>query len=150
MGVSKVAAQATGDRDPRQGRSLRQRLIDMVMDEVAEFPDLTAEQRDHIRGNLGRFADRQPDHHSQQQQAKDHPVTTPVPPPPPADPVELALSAFKGGPEPTEMVPPESVRLAEQMRQLLEMHSDRAIKIASYIHALQATVPEAHSLTLEA
>lgn len=150
MGVSKVAAQATGERDPRQGRSLRQRLIDMVMDEVEEFPDLTPEQRDHIRGNLGRFADRQPDHHSQQEQAKEQPASTAPPPPPPSDPVELALTAFKGVPDPADAVPPESVCLAEQMRRLLEMHSDRAVKIASYIHALQTTVPEVHSLTLEA
>jgi hypothetical protein len=148
-GVSKVAAQAAGERDPRQGRSLRQRLIDMVMDEVEEFPDLTPEQREHIRGNLGRFSDRQPGQNKPQHQANDLPALAALPPPP-EDPVELALTALKGGPDPAEMMPPESVRLADQMRRLLEMHSDRAVKIASYIHALQATVPETHSLTLEA
>lgn len=150
LGVSKVAAQATGERDARQGRSLRQRLIDMVMDEVAEFPDLTSEQRDHIRGNLGRFADRQPDHHPPPQQQPKGQTALARPSAPPANPVELAMTALDGAPDPAGMMPPESQQLAEQMRRLLEMHSDRAVKIASYIHALQAIVPEAHSLTLEA
>jgi hypothetical protein len=157
MGVSRVAAQATGERDAHHGRSLRQRLIDMVMDEVEEFPDLTPEQREHIRGNLGRFSDRQPDQnksqqHAKEQHAKEQPalVPPPIPAPLPEDPVEVALTALEGGRDPAEVMPPESVRLAEQMRRLLEMHSDRAVKIASYIHALQALIPESHSLTMEA
>ncbi|SNS36136.1 MULTISPECIES: hypothetical protein [unclassified Azospirillum] len=152
-GISKVAAQATGERDARQGRSLRQRLIDMVMDEVEEFPDLTQQQRDRIRGNLDRFADRQPAPGGQQETSQQPPPDTPSPPPmpqPPADPLAVTLSAISDGGETSSPDNAEAVKLAQQMRRLLELHSEQAKKIASYIHALQAMVPETHQLTLEA
>lgn len=151
-GISKVAAQATGERDARQGRSLRQRLIDMVMDEVEEFPDLTQQQRDRIRGNLDRFADRQPAPGGQQETSQQPPPDTPSPPvpSPPVDPLAVTLSAISDGGETSSPDNAEAVKLAQQMRRLLELHSEQAKKIASYIHALQAMVPETHQLTLEA
>ncbi len=154
-GVSKVAAQATGERDARQGRSLRQRLIDMVMDEVEELPDLTSEQRDRIRGNLDRFADRQSPPEGRQEtfpQPQPQPQAQPEaqPPPLPADPLAITLSAISGGEDDGGPAASEAVKLAQQMRRLLELHSEQARKIAAYVHALQAMVPETHQLTLEA
>lgn len=63
----------------------------------------------------------------------------------------LARPPLASGPEP---LPPEaaeeSLRLAEQLRRCLSVHTDRARKISSYIQALLALTEDVHTLELEA
>lgn len=144
LGVNRIEARPRREEKGREGRSLRHRLIDLVMDEVESLPDLTTPQKQRIRNNLGRFADRQPDH------APDHP-----PPPPPTPDQTLAamtaeeeiqaeaaaLAAVSDG--------VDAVQLAQQMQILLGLHSERATKISNYIHALMAVTPDSHQVDLD-
>lgn len=144
LGVNRIEERQRREEKGREGRSLRHRLIDLVMDEVESLPDLTTPQKQRIRNNLGRFAERQPDH------APDHP-----PPPPPTP--EQSLAALTAGEEmPPDAAAPlavgdgvDAVQLAQQMQILLGLHSERATKISNYIHALMAVTPDSHQVDLD-
>lgn len=144
LGVNRIEERQRREEKGREGRSLRHRLIDLVMDEVESLPDLSTPQKQRIRHNLGRFADRQPDHPADQ------------PPPPPPTP-EQALAAMTAD-EPAPVEDPvaavfndgvDAVELGRQMQVLLSLHSERATKISNYIHALMAVTPDSHQVSLD-
>ncbi|WP_133065542.1 hypothetical protein [Niveispirillum lacus] len=144
LGVNRIEERQRREEKGREGRSLRHRLIDLVMDEVESLPDLTSPQKQRIRHNLGRFADRQPE------QAAEQP-----PPPPPTSEQTLAVltadvaapSTDAGSPHPADGV--DAAHLAQQIQILLSLHSERATKISNYIHALMAVAPDSHQVDLD-
>ncbi len=144
LGVNRIEERQRREDKGREGRSLRHRLIDLVMDEVDSLPELTPPQKQRIRHNLGRFAERQPD------QAPDQP-----PPPPPTPDQTLAAMTAEEVSAPVEPSLPavsdgvDAARLAQQMHVLLSLHSERATKISNYIHALMAVTPGSHQVDLD-
>jgi len=145
LGVNRIEERQRRDDKGREGRSLRHRLIDLVMDEVESLPELTPPQKQRIRHNLGRFAERQPDHHPGQ----------PPPPPPTPEQALAALIAEEAPPPVEDTGPPalndgvDAVELGRQMQVLLGLHSERATKISNYIHALMAVTPDSHQVSLD-
>lgn len=144
LGVNRIEERQRRDEKGREGRSLRHRLIDLVMDEVESLPELTSPQKQRIRHNLGRFAERQPE------QTPDRP-----PPPPPTPDQTLAAMTEEDTPPAAEVAPPavgdgvEAVQLAQQMQVLLSLNSERATKISNYIHALMTITPDSHQVDLD-
>lgn len=140
LGVNRIGDRRQRDDKGKDGRSLRHRLIDLVMDEVDGLPDLTSPQKQRIRHNLGRFSDRQPDHPSGH------------PPPPPPTP-EQALAALTEHDADGAVPPPsgdvDPAALTQQMQQLLSLHNERATKIANYIHAMMAITQDSHQVSLD-
>lgn len=144
LGVNRIEERQRREEKGRDGRSLRHRLIDLVMDEVESLPELTPPQKQRIRHNLGRFAERQPDQTPDQ----------PPPPPPTPDQALAVMTADDAGPAENAALPVASdgvdcARLAQQMQLLLGLHSERATKISSYIHALMAVAPDSHQVDLD-
>jgi hypothetical protein len=144
LGVNRIEERQRREEKGREGRSLRHRLIDLVMDEVESLPELTMPQKQRIRNNLGRFAERQPDHPAGQ------------PPPPPPTPEQALAALIAEEPAPVEEVGPpapndgvDAIELGRQMQLLLGLHSERATKISSYIHALMAVTPDSHQVSLD-
>lgn len=144
LGVNRIEERQRRDDRGREGRSLRHRLIDLVMDEVESLPDLSTPQKQRIRHNLGRFADRQPD----------HPAGQPPPPPPTPEQALAAMTAEEPAPV-EDLVSPvindgvDAIELGRQMQVLLGLHSERATKISNYIHALMAVTPDSHQVSLD-
>lgn len=144
LGVNRIEERQRREEKGREGRSLRHRLIDLVMDEVESLPDLTPPQKQRIRHNLGRFAERQPDQTPDQ----------PPPPPPTPDQTLAAMTADEVSPVEDAAVPVvadgvDATHLAQQMQLLLSLHSERATKISNYIHALMAVTPDSHQVDLD-
>lgn len=141
LGVNRIEERRREDRGKGEGRSLRHRLLDMVMEEVESLPELSPPQKQRIRHNLGRFAQNQPDQ-------PPHPL-----PPPPTTPEHAAavVADLLGEDDsaPSDEDGAVAVHLASEMRRLLSLHSDRAMKIASYIHALMAVTPDSHQVDLD-
>jgi hypothetical protein len=143
LGINRIEERQRREEKGREGRSLRHRLIDLVMEEVESLPDLSVPQKQRIRHNLGRFSDRQPD----------HPPGLPPPPPPTPDQTLAAMTGDEDQvvepPSPTADDGVEVAHLARQMQQLLSLHSERATKISNYIHALMAVTPDSHQVDLD-
>lgn len=144
LGVNRIEERQRREEKGREGRSLRHRLIDLVMDEVESLPDLSTPQKQRIRHNLGRFADRQPD----------HPAGQPPPPPPTPEQALAAMTADEPTPAEDPVLPAvsdgvDAVELGRQMQLLLSLHSERATKISNYIHALMAVTPDSHQVSLD-
>lgn len=164
---SVVGVQPVGDRrreepDRRKGRSLRHRLIDLLMEEVEGLPDLSDRQKQRIRRNLDRFAERQPV--APPATERGPPVPSPlmtdalppiidhVPLPPEPDQAIAALTAE----DPEELATAatlvdgmDATQLAHEIKRLLALHSEQAAKIASYIQALKTVTPEDHQVDLD-
>ena len=144
LGVNRIEERQRREERGREGRSLRHRLVDLVMDEVESLPELTPPQKQRIRRNLGRFAERQPD------QTPDRP-----PPPPPTPDQTLAAMTADDAVTPENASLPvvsdgvDAAQLAQQMQVLLGLHSERATKISNYIHALMAVTPDSHQVDLD-
>lgn len=139
-------AKAVGDRDKDdkgsgQKRRRRRDLLDFLRVEVDALPDLTPAYRERVHRNLERFA-------------RYHPG-----PPPGSDtgsdtlhaPVSVVEAAAPVADHPD--LPPEekaeNLRLAQELDRLLSLHTEAAHRIASYVHALQATVPDAHQVEID-
>lgn len=138
------------------------------MQEVEEIPELEPKAKQRLRENLrelARFSERPK-------------PQSPLPPPEregftPSSVGNKRLSeddAGQGGDPHTEhvvaalapsdrmddeeIIPPEeaeeNMRLAEQLRRCLSLHTERARKISSYIQALLALTEEVHTLRVDA
>lgn len=165
-----VGVQPLGDRrregqpDRRKGRSLRHRLLDLLMEEVENLPDLSTRQKQRIRRNLHRFAERPPLPPTPMErgpppveapllaEAEVQPVIDNAPPPEPdqvisamADDIigveELAAAKLAGG--------MDAAQLSQEIERLLALHSEQAVKIASYIQALKTVTPNDHQVDLD-
>lgn len=178
MPVAHVKDQPSKRSSQEKNRRRRQ-LFDILMQEVEAIPELEAPAKARLRDNLrelARYTDQpipprqatpqapnpaadphrhaggQPDGHAGGQAGghadghaggDDHHAEHVV--------AVLARPPLAAGPEP---LPPEaaeeSLRLAEQLRRCLSVHTDRARKISSYIQALLALTEDVHTLELEA
>ncbi|MFV3128473.1 hypothetical protein [Niveispirillum sp. KHB5.9] len=162
-GVQPVGDRRQGDQDRRKGgRSLRHRLLDLLMEEVESLPDLSVRQKQRIRRNLDRFAERPP--------------LPPTPmergPPPAAPPLVEAATPVIDSVEPPvpdqtisvqtddvisaeELAPLKLVdgmdanQLGQEIERLMALHSEQAVKIASYIQALKTVTPDDHQVDLD-
>lgn len=145
LGVNRIEPRQRREDDGRGKRSLRHRLIDLVMDEVDGLPDLSPPQKQRIRHSLDRLAE-QPKPDQQKAEQKDD---QPPPPAPSAErAVEVVASIVTADPVPHHDGV-DAVHLAAEMRRILALHTDRAVKIASYIHALMAVTPDSHQVDLD-
>lgn len=151
-------------RSPDDRNRRRRHLFDILMQEVDEIPDLEPTAKERLRSNLRQFAG----------YVEEEPPRRASPPPrPKAEPnpphllddhrlhaehvvATLALGQAAGTDEggrtdPTQdEAAAEALRVAEQLRRCLAVHSERARKISSYIHAIQALTSEIHTLEVEA
>ncbi len=126
-------------RDHNPPNPQRRRLYDLLFDEVDQFDGLDERQRtrlkDNLRSHLSSRAPRPPTapppvHHDEEALAeallKDPAATIPV------DPEHIVQAAVAAAPEQD----PETARLAEQLRDCLNRNTDRARKVAVYLHLL--------------
>nr|WP_295836744.1 hypothetical protein [uncultured Azospirillum sp.] len=126
-------------RDHNPPNPHRRRLYDLLFDEVDQFDGLDERQRarlkDNLRSHLTRQAPPPPAapsqvHHDEEELAeallKDPAAPVPV------DPEHIVKAATSTAPEQD----PETARLAEQLRDCLSRNSDRARKVAVYLHLL--------------
>ncbi|MFV3078019.1 hypothetical protein [Niveispirillum fermenti] len=155
-GVTRIEPRQRREEGGGGRRSLRHRLIDLVMEEVEGLPDLSTPQKQRIRHSLDRFADRP----AMVPPPTDEPAQpSPSPPPPPTSEqvVEMVAGLADDGPDPPDtpdadpdLAREEARQLAAQMRSLLALHTEEATKIATYVQALMNNVgPEAHQVDLD-
>lgn len=142
LGVNRIGARERRDEGrERDGRSLRRRLMDLVMEEVETLPDLSVPQKERIRRNLDRFAEKHPG------------GATDLPPQPTLEQALDTVSRLysEEDEEASSQVESAASRwLAYEMQRLLSLHTESATKIATYIHALMATSPDAHQVDIDA
>lgn len=126
-------------RDHNPPNPQRRRLYDLLFDEVDQFDGLDERQRTRLKDNLrSHLSSRAPPppaapppvHHDEEALAeallKDPAAEVPV------DPEHIVKAAIAAAPE----LDPETARLAEQLRDCLSRNSDRARKVAVYLHLL--------------
>lgn len=126
-------------RDHNPPNPQRRRLYDLLFDEVDQFDGLDERQRTKLKDNLrSHLSSRAPPppaapppvHHDEEALAeallKDPAAEVPV------DPEHIVQAAIAAAPE----LDPETARLAEQLRDCLARNSDRARKVAVYLHLL--------------
>ncbi|MFS2010384.1 hypothetical protein ACCD06_10975 [Azospirillum sp. CT11-132] len=126
-------------RDHNPPNPQRRRLYDLLFDEVDQFDGLDERQRTRLKDNLrSHLSSRAPPppaapppvHHDEEALAeallKDPAAEVPV------DPEHIVQAAIAAAPE----MDPETARLAEQLRDCLSRNSDRARKVAVYLHLL--------------
>ncbi len=126
-------------RDHNPPNPQRRRLYDLLFDEVDQFDGLDEHQRtrlkDNLRSHLSRRAPPPPAapptaHHDEEALAeallKDPAAAVPI------DPEHIVQAAIAAAPE----LDPETARLAEQLRDCLTRNTDRARKVAVYLHLL--------------
>lgn len=179
--ASAIGAWKRGDPDQgrrgREARTLRQRLLDLVMEEVETIPGITGSQKQRIRRNLDRYATHWPvvpaDPADGDQQAEPPDGTPPSTPSLPAasagavpsllQPVILppdleetlaivappSSDAKTGEPVEVQKERTEAQELAHQLRHLLSLHTDSAVKIATYLHTLMGTAADSHQIDLD-
>ncbi|PWC85836.1 hypothetical protein TSH100_14780 [Azospirillum sp. TSH100] len=127
----------------RRGRSppnpQRRRLYDLLFDEVDQLDGLDDHQRtrlkDNLRSHLTRQAPPPPAAPSQIQHDEEALAEALLKAPTaqlPVDPEHIVKAATSTAPEQD----PETVRLAEQLRDCLSRNSDSARKVAVYLHLL--------------
>lgn len=151
LGVNRIEPRAQREERGQSKRSLRHRLIDLVMDEVDSLPDLSSPQKQRIRSSLDRFATTHADQNADP--AADGKGEQPAPSPPPPVPIQdhvgdvVAGIVVASSDIPSDGV--DAVHLASEMRRLLALHTECAVKIASYIHALMAVTPDSHQIDLD-
>lgn len=144
-GVNRIEPRDRREDDGRGKRSLRHRLIDLVMDEVDGIPDLSPPQKQRIRHSLDRFADQHKPDQQKPEQKNDQP---PPPPPSPEQAAEVMANIVAADPVPHHDGI-DAVHLAAEMRRIMALHTDRAVKIVSYLHALMAVTPDSHQVDLD-
>ncbi|KAA0587582.1 hypothetical protein J2848_000496 [Azospirillum lipoferum] len=125
-------------RDHNPPNPQRRRLYDLLFDEVDQFDGLDERQRarlkDNLRSHLSRAAPPAPPnppvHHDEEALAeallKDPAAPIPV------DPEHIVQAVTAVAPAQD----PETARLAEQLRDCLTRNTDRARKVAVYLHLL--------------
>ncbi|HYF88585.1 hypothetical protein [Azospirillum sp.] len=126
-------------RDHSPPNPQRRRLYDLLFDEVDQFDGLDERQRsllkDNLRSHLSRRAPPAPAtpppvHHDEEALAeallKDPAAPLPV------DPEHIVEAVTTAAPE----LDAETARLAEQLRDCLSRNTDRARKVAVYLHLL--------------
>ncbi|GLR78007.1 hypothetical protein HUE56_16160 [Azospirillum oryzae] len=126
-------------RDHNPPNPQRRRLYDLLFDEVDQFDGLDERQRTRLKENLrSHLSSRAPPppaapspvHHDEDALAeallKDPAAPLPV------DPEHIVQAAITAAPE----LDPEAARLAEQLRDCLARNTDRARKVAVYLHLL--------------
>ncbi|QJE72922.1 hypothetical protein HHL28_07310 [Aerophototrophica crusticola] len=135
-------AKPVGDRDkedkgPGYKRRRRRDLLDFLKVEVDSLPDLTPDYRERVHRNLELFA-------------RHHPGPGPDgQPTQPTIGVVEAAAPVDGHPDLPPEEQAENLRLAQELDRLLSMHTEPASRIASYVHALQATAPDAHQVEID-
>ncbi|WP_042697573.1 hypothetical protein [Azospirillum sp. B506] len=117
----------------------RRRLYDLLFDEVDQLDGLDDHQRTRLKDNLRSHLSRRA------------PPPPPSPPPPHPDEEALAEALLKDPAAPISIDPehivqaataatpaqdPETARMAEQLRDCLARNTDRARKVAVYLHLL--------------
>ncbi|CBS86777.1 hypothetical protein [Azospirillum lipoferum] len=126
-------------RDHNPPNPQRRRLYDLLFDEVDQFDGLDERQRTRLKENLrGHLARRAPApttappplHHDEEAIAeallKDPAAPLPV------DPEHIVQAATAAAPDQDA----ETARMAEQLRDCLARNTDRARKVAVYLHLL--------------
>lgn len=126
-------------RDHNPPNPQRRRLYDLLFDEVDQFDGLDERQRSRLKDNLRSHLSRRapsppaappPVNHDEEALAeallKDPAAPVPV------DPEHIVQAAIAAAPE----LDPETARLAEQLRDCLARNTDRARKVAIYLHLL--------------
>ena len=126
-------------RDHNPPNPQRRRLYDLLFDEVDQFDGLDERQRTRLKDNLrSHLSSRAPPppaapppvHHDEEALAeallKDPAAAVPV------DPEHIVQAATAAAPE----LDAETARLAEQLRDCLARNTDRARKVAVYLHLL--------------
>ncbi|WP_434613141.1 hypothetical protein [Azospirillum sp. B2RO_4] len=126
-------------RDHNPPNPQRRRLYDLLFDEVDQFDGLDERQRTRLKDNLRSHLSRRapppppsppPVHHDEEALAeallKDPAAPVPV------DPEHIVQAAVAATPE----LDAETAQLAEQLRDCLARNSDRARKVAVYLHLL--------------
>lgn len=140
-------------RDPRQERHdrererrdhnppnpQRRRLYDLLFEEVDQFDGLDERQRTRLKDNLRSHLSRrapppaaaQPAVHHDEEALAEALLKDPAAPLP-VDPEHIVEAVTAAAPEQDE----ETARLAEQLRDCLARNTDRARKVAVYLHLL--------------
>lgn len=126
-------------RDQNPPNPQRRRLYDLLFDEVDQFDGLDERQRTRLKDNLRSHLSRRapppppgpsPVHHDEEALAeallKDPAAPIPV------DPEHIVEAVTAAAPE----LDVETARLAEQLRDCLARNTDRARKVAVYLHLL--------------
>ncbi|ANC91539.1 hypothetical protein A6A40_06280 [Azospirillum humicireducens] len=126
-------------RDHTPPNPQRRRLYDLLFEEVDQFDGLDEGQRTRLKDNLRNHLSRRappspaspaPVHHDEEALAeallKDPAAPLPV------DPEHIVQAATAAAPEQDA----ETARLAEQLRDCLSRNTDRARKVAVYLHLL--------------
>lgn len=126
-------------RDHTPPNPQRRRLYDLLFEEVDQFDGLDEHQRTRLKDNLRSHLSRRsppppasptPVHHDEEALAeallKDPAAPLPV------DPEHIVQAATASAPEQDA----ETARLAEQLRDCLSRNTDRARKVAVYLHLL--------------
>ena len=126
-------------RDHNPPNPQRRRLYDLLFDEVDQFDGLDERQRARLKDNLRSHLSRRappppasppPVHHDEEALAeallKDPAAPIPV------DPENIVAAVTAAAPE----LDAETARLTEQLRDCLSRNTDRARKVAVYLHLL--------------
>jgi hypothetical protein len=141
LGPGPAAVAPTGDaarRGPRRdGR--RRSLLDLFMEEVDALDDLPPDDRDRIKARVRRRFSPPASR-----------FEPPRPPPAPGEhPIETLVRAIAPHDDATEgPEADEDRRLALQFRRCLEQHTERALRVSAYVHALQASLEKRHRPTV--
>jgi len=141
LGPGPAAAAPAGDATRRHpGRDGRRRsLLDLFLEEVDGIDGLPPEDRDRIKARVRR---------------RFTPSGSRSAPPPPEPrpgehPIETLVRAIAPHDDTTEgPEADEDRRLALQFRRCLEEHTERALRVSAYVHALQASLEKRHRPTV--
>ncbi|BAI71853.1 hypothetical protein AZL_012150 [Azospirillum sp. B510] len=117
----------------------RRRLYDLLFDEVDQFDGLDEGQRNRLKDNLRSHLARQappppstPSPADHDEEALAEALLKDPAAPVPVDPEHIVKAVTAAAPQQD----PETARLAEQLRDCLSRNSDRARKVAVYLHLL--------------
>jgi len=133
--------QPHGDATPRRS------LLDLLDAEIDALDGLSPDEKARIKQKVrSRFGvRREPDHHPDPHPDAGDGARPPaaVPPTVPST-VEAIIQAVLHAKDTTDPEVADDRRLAEQLRRLLETHSQAARNLATYVHALQAQHDDLH------
>jgi len=138
-------------RDPQPPNPKRRRIYDMLFEEIDQIDALDEGQRTRIKDNIRSHLTAAPRHeapHGRRAYATGY-AQTPPELPPPAQPIIADPSAVEpidhdqivqvAAPVHPHLPPDEAqenARLARQLRECLALHTERARKVAVYLHLL--------------
>ena len=126
-------------RDHNPPNPQRRRLYDLLFDEVDQFDGLDERQRARLKDNLrSHLSQRAPPHpaapppaHHDEEALAESLLKDPAAPIP-VDPEHIVEAVTAAAPE----LDAETAQLAEQLRDCLTRNTDRARKVAVYLHLL--------------